>query len=89
MPVRLDPKRVVANITLVLLDDGAMSIEGNVGDVRLALGMLDSARAAVESRLGKPTILEPNGAGIEVPNRDVVAPANERIYPLVAVGDRP
>jgi hypothetical protein len=88
MTVRLDPKRVVANITLVLMDDGSMSIEGNVGDVRLALGMIDSARAAIESRLGKPTILEPHGAGLAIPNKDVVAPANERVYPLVAVGDR-
>lgn len=88
MTVRLNPNRVVANITLVLLDDGSMSIEGNVGDVNLALGMLDSAREAVQSRLGKPTILEPNGAGLSIPNRDVVAPANERVYPLVAVGDR-
>ena len=80
---------VVAEITLHLHDNGAMSIQGNVGDVRLALGMIDSARDAISHRLGRPSILEPHGAGLALPSRDVIAPANERVYPLVAVGDRP
>ena len=79
---------VVATITIALHDNGAMSIEGNVGDVKLALGMIDSAREAVSHRLGRPSILEPHGAGLVLPNRDVLAPANERIYPLIAEGDR-
>lgn len=79
---------VVATITLALHDNGAMSIEGNVGDVKLALGMIDSAREAVSHRMGRPSILEPHGAGLIVPNRDVLAPANERVYPLIAEGDR-
>lgn len=82
------PPSVVATITLTLHDNGSMSIEGNVGDVKLALGMIDSAREAVSHRMGRPSILEPHGAGIVLPNRDVLAPANERIYPLVAEGDR-
>lgn len=78
----------VAYLTLSLHDDGAMSVEGNVGDVHLALGMLDSARAAVSSRLGRPSILEPHGAGLTIPSRDVPVSPNERVYPLIAVGDR-
>lgn len=74
--------RPVAQIVLTLMDDGAMSISGNVGDVNLALGMLDSAKAAVGNRLGRPSILEPHGAGLAVPNREVVANPNEVIYPL-------
>lgn len=72
----------VAQITLTLMDNGAMSIEGNVGDVHLALGMLDAAKAAVGNRLGRPSILEPHGAGLVVPNREVQVNPNERNYPL-------
>jgi hypothetical protein len=76
----------VAKITLTLMDNGAMSIEGNVGDVKLALGMLDAAKAAVGNRLGRPSILEPHGAGLDpklvVPNREVLVNPNETVYPL-------
>jgi len=78
----------VAFITLRLHDNGALSIEGNIGDVKLALGMIDAARAAVAAKLGQPTILEPLGAGIVVPNGDCPIAPNERLYPLVAEGDR-
>lgn len=83
----MKPDSVVATITLALHDDGAMSIQGNIGDVRLALGMVDSAREAIARKLGKPTILEPHGAGLVIPNVDVVAPQNP-IYPLIAAGSR-
>jgi hypothetical protein len=79
---------VVATITLALHDNGALSIEGNVGDVKCALGMLDSAREAVSHRLGRPSILEPHGAGLIVPHLDVVAPQNHAIYPTIPAGDR-
>ena len=82
------PAAEVAFITLRLYDNGAMAVEGNIGDVKLALGMLDGARAAVSNRLGRPSILEPHGAGLVVPSRDVPVSPNEAIYPLVAVGDR-
>ena len=72
----------VAQITLVLMDDGSMGIEGNIGDVRVALGMIDGAREAIARQLGKPTILEPHGAGLTVPNYDVPVTPNEAIYPL-------
>lgn len=78
----------VAFITLELHDDGAMSIQGNIGDVRLAIGMLDSARESITRRLGKPTILEPGGAGLAIPSCDVVAPQSS-VYPTIPEGDRP
>lgn len=74
--------REVARIELSLGDNGAMQIAGNIGDVKLALGMLQAAIEAVGNRLGRPSILEPHGAGIEIPNRDVPVNPNERIYPL-------
>ena len=80
--------REVAYLRLTLMDNGAMSIEGNIGDVKLALGMLKGAMQAVQNRLGEPSILEPHGRGIEVPNREVLVNPKESIYPLVAVGDR-
>lgn len=79
---------IVAQITLSLHDNGAMSIEGNIGDVKVALGMIDAARAAVSRQLGRPTILEPHGAGLAVPNYDVPVTPNEAIYPVIANGDR-
>lgn len=82
------PPTEVAFITLRLHDNGAMSIEGNIGDVKLAVGMLDAARASVKARFGRPSILEPHGAGLIVPACDVPVSPNERIYPLVAEGDR-
>jgi hypothetical protein len=82
------PSSEVAYITLRLYDDGAMAIEGNIGDVKLATGMLDAARASVGARLGRPSILEPHGAGLVIPSRDVPLSPNEGIYPLIAVGDR-
>jgi hypothetical protein len=72
---------VVATITLSLHDNGSLSVEGNIGDVHLALGMLDSARAAVSRRLGHDRSL------IEVPNRDVIAP-HSPYYPVLPEGDR-
>lgn len=77
----------VARITLVLHDTGAMSIEGNIGDVKMALGMLDSAREAVSHRMGRPSIIEPWGAGMEIP-KDYLSAPHSSLYPVVPVGDR-
>lgn len=41
---------VIASIKLELHDDGAMSIEGNVGEYRLCRNMLDSAHEALKAR---------------------------------------
>lgn len=75
----LSTSSVVAELVLQLHDTGALSIAGNVGDVRLALSILDAAREAVSRQ-------QP-GRGLVVPARDVCAAQDDR-YPLVAVGDR-
>jgi hypothetical protein len=41
---------VIASIKIELHDDGAMSIEGNVGEYRLCRNMLDSAHDALKAR---------------------------------------
>lgn len=41
---------VIASLKLELHDDGAMSIEGNVGEYRLARNMLDTAHDAIKAR---------------------------------------
>lgn len=86
LPRGLAPSEV-AFIRLTLHDDGGMSIGGNVADVHLALGMLDSARDAVSHQIGKPNTLEPHGAGLALPSKYVTAKQNP-VYPLEAVGDR-
>ena len=83
-----NPGDEVAFLTLRLYAGGAMGIEGNVGDVTLALGMLDSAREAVSHRLGKPCILEPHGAGLVLPRGEVAAPQSP-VYPTTPKGDAP
>lgn len=66
---------VVAFLVLELHDDGAMSISGNVADVRCALGMVDSAREAVSRKLRA------------IPAVDVVAP-HSPLWPVIPEGDR-
>ena len=56
-------KQLVSYIKLTLYDDGSMSIEGNIGDPKVALGMIDSAREAVGRQLvaqQEPAIVMPN-----------------------------
>jgi hypothetical protein len=71
----------VAYIALSLYGNGAMSISGNIGDLKLALQMLDNARAALNSQWAakrSPSIL--------IPGRDVeVSPS----LPLIPHGDIP
>jgi len=81
------PRNQVAYITLRLMDNGEMSIEGNVGDVGLAAGMLASARQSVLNRMGAPKLLDPLGKPIAIPNREVDAPEGH-VYPLEAVGSK-
>jgi hypothetical protein len=82
----MPPSSVVATLTLDLHDTGALSISGNIGDVKCALAMLDAAREAVARQLGRPTILEPHGAGLTVPEIDVRAP-HSPLYPALPAGD--
>ena len=87
MNSRDNAKSVVAYLRLTLYDDGSMSTEGHIGDRRLALKMLDSAREGLARNVGKPSILEPWGRGIEVPAIDVGA-SHSPLYPVLPVGDR-
>lgn len=67
-------KAPVARIVVDLMDDGAMSISGNIGDAVLARQMLASAQDAVKARLGRDTIA--------IPNRDVVVTPDEARFPF-------
>jgi len=52
---------VVAQIVINLHANGAMSVQGNIGDVKLALGMIDHARDAVKGRFSpRQEIIIPN-----------------------------
>lgn len=79
---------VVAHILIKLHDNGAMSVEGNIGDLRMALAMLDGAKDALSSKLGKPTTLEPHGAGLVLPPSytNAIKP-NETVFPVQAEAD--
>jgi hypothetical protein len=69
----------IAYIAISLYGNGALSISGNIGDLKLAIQMLDNARAALNSQWASkrtPSIL--------VPGRDVdVSP----MLPLIPHGD--
>jgi hypothetical protein len=72
---------VVASIAIALHDNGAMSISGNIGDVKLALQMIDHARDAIKARLStQPEII--------IPNRDVAVVQDHR-FPTKPFGDMP
>lgn len=77
------PGDVVAYIAITLYGGGQMAISGNIGDVKLALQMIDHARDAVNNQLKLRT-----AEGLYLPNRDVEVVANPN-FPLVAHGDVP
>jgi len=56
----------VARIEVVMYADAAVSIGGNIGDVNLAIGMLEAALEAVKTQLRSPT------GGLIVPAAEVV-----------------
>jgi hypothetical protein len=69
----------IAYIALSLYGNGAMSISGNIGDLKLALQMLDNARATLNSQWERKKL-----SSILIPGRDVeVSP----FLPLIAHGD--
>lgn len=52
---------VVAQIVINLHANGAMSVSGNIGDVNLAVGMVDHARDAIKGKFSpKKEIIIPN-----------------------------
>jgi hypothetical protein len=71
----------IAYIALSLYGNGAMSISGNIGDVKLARQMLQNAIAVLDSQWSRRT-----APSILVPGRDVeVSPT----LPLIPHGDVP
>lgn len=70
---------VVAFISIKLHSNGAMSISGNIGDVKLALGMIDHARDSIKNQLKQKN-------EIVIPNRDVVTPQDPN-FPTLPFGD--
>ena len=79
--MKLNPLDVVATITLSLHANGAMDISGNIGDKRLALGMIDAAREAIKHQL-RPE----DDKSLILPARDVEAMQHPN-YPTLPVGD--
>lgn len=69
----------VAFISIKLHANGGCSISGNIGDVKLALQMIDAARDAVKNQIKQRS-------EIVIPNRDVVA-KQDPAYPTLPRGD--
>jgi hypothetical protein len=61
------PLDEVACITIRLYGDGQMGVEGNLGDVKLALQMLDHASDAVRNQWSRRSTT----GGLLLPDRDV------------------
>lgn len=73
---------VVAHILIKLHDNGAMSVEGNIGDTDMALAMLGGALDAVKSRAARDApalVLPPSYTGAVKPD--------EQRFPIVAEAD--
>jgi hypothetical protein len=75
----MNPLDSVASIKITLHANGAIDVAGNIGDVKLALGMLDAARDAV-----KHQVRDRNQ--IIIPNRDVDAQQSPA-FPSLPLGD--
>lgn len=77
------PLDAVANISVTLYGNGEMSISGNIGDVKLALQMLDHARDAVNNQWRQRA---PDG--LLLPPRDVEVSPHPG-FPLTQYADVP
>lgn len=73
------PLDTVAAIRIRLHANGAMQVDGNIGDVALALSMLDHAKDAVRNQLKSRN-------DIIVPGRDVDV-SQHPAYPTLPLGD--
>jgi hypothetical protein len=69
----------VASIKIELMSNGAMSVSGNIGDVKLALQMLDAARDSVKNQIKERD-------KIVIPNYDVDT-TQDPAFPTKAFGD--
>lgn len=77
------PLDAVAYLHINLFGNEEMSVSGNIGDVKLALQMLDHARDAIKGQLTLRT-----KDGLFLPNRDVdVTP--HPAFPLTQYADVP
>lgn len=74
-----DPQDVVAWIQINYYASGEMSIGGTIGDKRLALGMLDHARDAINNQIRPEDELV-------IPNKDVEIVQHPN-YPTLPAGD--
>ena len=77
------PKDAIARVTITKYADGSLSIDGNIGDKRLALKLLEHALDAVRAQV-RPE----DDKQIVLPNRDVVVPHHDN-YPVNPLGDMP
>ena len=75
-----NPNDIIAQVLVYKYADGRLSINGNVGDKRLALSMLEHAADAVRAQV------RPEDRPLILPNRDVVAPHHDH-YPVKPRGD--
>jgi ArsR family metal-binding transcriptional regulator len=71
----------IANISITLYGNGEMAISGNIGDVKLALVMLDHARDAVNNQWKRR-----DREGLILPPSDVQVPVHPG-FPLTQNAD--
>ena len=80
-PKQPKPLDAIAQITITKYSDGMVSIDGNIGDKRMGLALLQHALDAVRGQV-RPE----DDKQIIVPNRDVVIPHHSN-YPVEPKGD--
>lgn len=73
----------IANISVTLYGNGGLQISGNIGDVRLAMMMLDHARDAVNNQWQRR-----DRNGLLLPPSDVAVPVHPG-FPLTQNADVP
>lgn len=72
----------VAYINIYMYADGALKVSGNIGDVKLALQMLDAARDAIKNK--QPKTVADNKLIVPA---DYVGAYPSETHPLVPYGD--
>lgn len=71
----------IAHIAITLYGNGEMAISGNIGDVKLALTMIDHARDAVNNQWQRR-----DSSGLMLPPSDVDVPVHPA-FPLTQNAD--
>lgn len=80
----MNPLEEVAFCNVKMYADGSLSIDGNVGDVRLAQQMLEAALEAVKAQWAARS---PSG-GLRLPHGEMNHTSPHEDFPIVPVGDR-